>query len=46
VSGRQQTTFDDRIRLDLWYIDHWSFWLDLEILARTVGEVLRGRGAY
>lgn len=46
VSGRQQTSLEDRIRLDVWYVEHWSIWLDLKIIARTVGEVLRGRGAY
>jgi lipopolysaccharide/colanic/teichoic acid biosynthesis glycosyltransferase len=46
ISGRQETSFEDRIRLDVWYVQHWSFWLDLKIIARTIGEVLRGRGAY
>jgi undecaprenyl-phosphate galactose phosphotransferase/putative colanic acid biosynthesis UDP-glucose lipid carrier transferase len=35
-----------RIELDLWYIDNWSFWLDLWIIARTCFEVARGRNAY
>jgi Undecaprenyl-phosphate glucose phosphotransferase len=35
-----------RIDLDLWYIDNWSFWLDLWIIARTCLEVARGRNAY
>jgi undecaprenyl-phosphate galactose phosphotransferase/putative colanic acid biosynthesis UDP-glucose lipid carrier transferase len=35
-----------RIDLDLWYIDNWSFWLDLWIMARTCFEVARGRNAY
>jgi undecaprenyl-phosphate galactose phosphotransferase/putative colanic acid biosynthesis UDP-glucose lipid carrier transferase len=35
-----------RIDLDLWYIDNWSFWLDLWIIARTCFEVARGRNAY
>ena len=33
---RGDTSIEDRIRLDLWYIDHWSPWLDLQILIRTV----------
>jgi Undecaprenyl-phosphate glucose phosphotransferase len=35
-----------RIRLDLWYINNWSFWLDIRILAKTFFEVLRKRNAY
>jgi len=35
-----------RIDLDLWYIDNWSFWLDLWIIARTCFEVARSRNAY
>jgi undecaprenyl-phosphate galactose phosphotransferase/putative colanic acid biosynthesis UDP-glucose lipid carrier transferase len=35
-----------RIDLDLWYIDNWSVWLDLWIIARTCFEVARGRNAY
>jgi lipopolysaccharide/colanic/teichoic acid biosynthesis glycosyltransferase len=46
VSGRQELAYDDRIRLDLHYIDNWSLWLDLEILARTIPAVLSMRGAY
>jgi undecaprenyl-phosphate galactose phosphotransferase/putative colanic acid biosynthesis UDP-glucose lipid carrier transferase len=36
----------ERIDLDLWYIDNWSFWLDLWIIARTCFELARGRNAY
>ena len=45
VSGRSLTSDEERMRLDLEYLDRWSFWLDLEILAKTVGAVLSGRGA-
>ena len=37
---------EKRIQLDLWYINNWSWWLDLRIIARTCVEVLRGRNAY
>ena len=37
---------EKRIQLDLWYINNWSLWLDLRIIARTGVEVLRGRNAY
>jgi len=46
VSGRCETTFAERIRLDLQYIDRWSLALDLKILALTIPAVLSGRGAY
>jgi exopolysaccharide biosynthesis polyprenyl glycosylphosphotransferase len=45
VSGRSDLSFDEWIRLDLAYIDEWSPWLDLSILARTIPTVLSGRGA-
>ena len=35
-----------RVGLDIWYIDNWSFHLDLTIMLRTMIEVLRGRNAY
>jgi undecaprenyl-phosphate galactose phosphotransferase/putative colanic acid biosynthesis UDP-glucose lipid carrier transferase len=37
---------DKRIRLDLWYINNWNFWLDIRILAQTCLELLRPRNAY
>jgi len=45
VSGRSQLDFTTWMELDLAYIDHWSLWLDVKILARTVPAVLGGRGA-
>ena len=45
ISGRNQLDFDHWMQLDLEYIDHWSPWLDLKILAKTVPAVLSGRGA-
>jgi exopolysaccharide biosynthesis polyprenyl glycosylphosphotransferase len=45
VSGRNAIDFEEWMRLDLEYIDTWSPWLDLKILARTVPVVLSGRGA-
>jgi lipopolysaccharide/colanic/teichoic acid biosynthesis glycosyltransferase len=45
VSGRSNTSFDHWISMDFRYIDQWSFWLDLSILARTLPVVLKGSGA-
>jgi lipopolysaccharide/colanic/teichoic acid biosynthesis glycosyltransferase len=46
VSGRNNTTFQERARFDLYYVHNWSIWLDLYILARTVWVVLSRYGAY
>ncbi len=46
VSGRADLSFEEAIRLDLYYVDNWSMLQDLTILARTVGAVLATRGAY
>ncbi|HTU99978.1 MAG TPA: sugar transferase, partial [Luteitalea sp.] len=45
VSGRNELTFDEWMRLDLEYIDNWSLWLDVKIALRTIPAVLLGRGA-
>jgi len=46
VSGRSGLTFDEMVRLDLFYIENWSVGLDLSLIARTVPAVLFARGAY
>lgn len=45
VSGRSNLSFEERIELELFYAQNWSFWLDIKILLKTVGVVLRKRGA-
>jgi len=45
VSGRNNTTFKERARFDLYYVHNWSVWLDLYILARMVWVVLSRQGA-
>ncbi|WP_162794591.1 sugar transferase [Nocardioides houyundeii] len=45
VSGRSELSWDEAVRMDLYYVDNWSMVQDLVILARTVGAVIRGRGA-
>jgi exopolysaccharide biosynthesis polyprenyl glycosylphosphotransferase len=46
VSGRSDLSWDESVRLDLYYVDNWSMLQDLSILARTVHAVLATRGAY
>jgi exopolysaccharide biosynthesis polyprenyl glycosylphosphotransferase len=45
ISGRNELTFDEWMRLDLEYIDNWSLWLDVKIALKTIPAVLLGKGA-
>ncbi|MFH0959067.1 MAG: sugar transferase, partial [Pseudomonadota bacterium] len=45
IHGRSNTSFDDWMKLDMEYIDHWSLALDLKILLKTIPAVLIGSGA-
>ena len=44
VNGRNALTWEDKFRLDVWYVDHWSFWLDLKILFLTFSKVFKREG--
>ena len=46
ISGRSNLGFDDLVRLDFYYLENWSIWLDITILAKTLPAVLARRGAY
>jgi lipopolysaccharide/colanic/teichoic acid biosynthesis glycosyltransferase len=46
VSGRSDVTYDERVRLDMYYIRNWSIWLDLQLILQTLPAVIKGRGAY
>jgi exopolysaccharide biosynthesis polyprenyl glycosylphosphotransferase len=46
ISGRSDLSFEDMVRLDLYYIENWSLSFDLKIILRTLGAVLRRKGAY
>ena len=46
IAGRSTLGFDDLVRLDFYYLEHWSIWLDISILLKTIPAVLARRGAY
>ena len=45
ISGRRNISFEERRRLDVYYVQNWSFWLDISILLKTLRAVLSGNGA-
>jgi len=44
INGRNAVSWQDKFRLDVWYVDHWSLWLDIKILFLTIGKVFRREG--
>jgi lipopolysaccharide/colanic/teichoic acid biosynthesis glycosyltransferase len=46
VEGRQEVSYTERVRMDVYYITNWSLWLDLKIILRTPSKVIRMQGAY
>jgi lipopolysaccharide/colanic/teichoic acid biosynthesis glycosyltransferase len=44
INGRNAISWEEKFRLDLWYVEHRSLWLDLRILALTLGRVIAGEG--
>ena len=44
VNGRNNVSWEIKFELDVWYVDHWSFWLDLYILFRTIWKVISREG--
>ncbi len=46
ISGRSDITYDDRVKLDIYYVENWSLWLDIKILLKTAFAILRRKGAY
>jgi exopolysaccharide biosynthesis polyprenyl glycosylphosphotransferase len=46
VSGRSDISYDERVRLDMYYVRNWTIWLDLQLVFQTIPAVLKGRGAY
>ncbi|HEU5089483.1 MAG TPA: sugar transferase, partial [Roseiflexaceae bacterium] len=46
VLGRSDTTFDEMVRLDIYYAENWTPGMDIRILLQTIPVVISGRGAY
>jgi exopolysaccharide biosynthesis polyprenyl glycosylphosphotransferase len=46
IAGRSDLSFDDLVRLDFYYLENWSLWLDITILVKTLPAVVARRGAY
>ena len=44
INGRNTLSWEEKFRLDVWYVDNWSFWLDIKILLLTVWKVVRREG--
>jgi len=44
VNGRNTITWQDKFALDVWYVDHWSFWLDIKIILLTIWKVIKHEG--
>ena len=44
VNGRNAISWEDKFKLDVWYVDNWSLWLDMKILWLTAGKVLKRDG--
>ncbi|MBC8336297.1 MAG: sugar transferase [Anaerolineales bacterium] len=44
INGRNNISWPEKFQLDLWYVDHWSFWLDLKILWQTIWKVFKREG--
>jgi lipopolysaccharide/colanic/teichoic acid biosynthesis glycosyltransferase len=46
ISGRSDINYEDRVKLDIFYVEHWTLLLDIKILLKTAVAVMRGKGAY
>jgi lipopolysaccharide/colanic/teichoic acid biosynthesis glycosyltransferase len=44
INGRNAITWEEKFNLDVWYVNHWSFWLDIKIMLLTVVKVIRREG--
>jgi sugar transferase EpsL len=44
INGRNAISWEEKFKFDVWYVDNWSFWLDIKILLRTIWKVLLREG--
>ena len=44
IHGRNNLNWDDRLAMDVWYVDHWSVWLDIKIILKTILTVIKREG--
>jgi sugar transferase EpsL len=44
INGRNALTWEEKFALDVWYVDHWSFWLDIKIILLTIWKAIKGEG--
>ena len=44
VNGRNAITWEEKFKLDGWYVDNWSLWLDIKIIAMTIWKILKREG--
>jgi sugar transferase EpsL len=44
VNGRNAITWQEKFKLDTWYVDNWSFWLDIKIILMTIWKTIKGEG--
>ncbi len=44
INGRNAISWEEKFRLDVWYVDHWTFWLDIRIILQTIWKVIKGEG--
>lgn len=44
INGRNTISWEEKFRLDIWYVDHWTFCLDIKIIFQTVWKVIKGEG--
>ena len=44
INGRNAITWEEKFRYDVWYVDHWNFWLDTKIICITLFKVIKGEG--
>jgi len=44
INGRNAISWEEKFRLDIWYVDHWTFCLDIRIILQTIWKVIKGEG--